>query len=522
MPIASRVKALRIVSRSSFHWPERPDRFSRAALATLLGGTGPAGALAIGAARYPHAPALVDECGSLTFRELQRRSGVLAAQLRRTGAGPGVTVGVIGRNHRTFVEAVVAASTTGADVVLLNTGFAAPELASVVTAEGVRILLHDDEFAEAAAGCNVDTALGGEAMTRLAGEGSGPLRPARPAGRLVVLTSGTTGRAKGAARSHAGAVDTAAAVLERIPLRVRDTQVVAAPLFHAWGLLHLFLGLSRSATAVLHTRFDPAATLDAAVGHRARVLIVVPAMLKRVLELGPERLARADLSALAVIASSGSALGAPLASEVLRRLGPVLYNVYGSTEVALATIATPGDLLRAPGTAGRVAFGSRVEVLDQDGEPVPAGGTGRVFVGSALPFEGYTGGGDKARVGPLMATGDVGHFDRAGRLFVDGRDDDMIVSGGENVFPGEVEDVLAAHPAIADVAVIGVPDDDFGQALAAFVVRRPGADDLTAEAVRDHVRATLARYKVPRRVEFVAELPRTTTGKVLKRRLVTP
>ena len=514
MPIASRVKALRIVSRSSFHWPERPDRFSRAALATLLGGTGPAGALAIGAARYPHAPALVDECGSLTFRELQRRSGVLAAQLRRTGAGPGVTVGVIGRNHRTFVEAVVAASTTGADVVLLNTGFAAPELASVVTAEGVRILLHDDEFAEAAAGCNVDTALGGEAMTRLAGEGSGPLRPARPAGRLVVLTSGTTGRAKGAARSHAGAVDTAAAVLERIPLRVRDTQVVAAPLFHAWGLLHLFLGLSRSATAVLHTRFDPAATLDAAVGHRARVLIVVPAMLKRVLELGPERLARADLSALAVIASSGSALGAPLASEVLRRLGPVLYNVYGSTEVALATIATPGDLLRAPGTAGRVAFGSRVEVLDQDGEPVPAG--------SALPFEGYTSGEDKERRRGLVSSGDLGHFDDTGLLFVDGREDDMIVSGGENVFPGEVEDVLAAHPAIADVAVIGVPDDDFGQALAAFVVRRPGADDLTAEAVRDHVRATLARYKVPRRVEFVAELPRTTTGKVLKRRLVTP
>jgi fatty-acyl-CoA synthase len=402
-------------------------------------------------------------------------------------------------------------------VVLLNTAFAAPELRRVVGGEGVKILLHDDEFAAAAAGCAVEVALSGEAMSRLAGEGR-PLSPSRRAGRLVVLTSGTTGRAKGAARSPAGAVDTAAAVLERIPLRVRDTQVVAAPLFHAWGLLHLFLGLSRSATTVLQRRFDPAATLDAAVAERARVLVVVPVMLKRILELGADTLARADLSPLAVIASSGSALGAPLATEVLRRFGPVLYNIYGSTEVALATIATPRDLYQAPGTAGRVALGSRVEILDEAGDPLPAGRTGRVFVGASLRFDGYTSGEDKERRRGLVASGDLGHFDEAGLLFVDGREDDMIVSGGENVFPREVEDLLAGHPAVADVAVVGVPDDDFGQALAAFVVRRSGAD-LTADAVRDHVRASLARYKVPRRVEFLAELPRTSTGKVLTRRL---
>ena len=519
MAIARRADALRIVTWSNLHWPERPDRLPRAMLASLRDGSGPAGALAVGAARYPQAAALVDDDGAITYDQLVNQSLTLAGGLRRMGAAPGVTVGVLGRNHRTFVEALVAASATGADVVLLNTGFAAPELRRVVASEGVRILLHDDEFADAVAGCPVDAALGEEAMAALASE-SRPRRPGRRAGRVVVLTSGTTGRAKGAARGPAGAVATAAAVLQRIPLRVRDTQVVAAPLFHAWGLLHLFLGLSRSATVVLHRRFDPAVTLDAAVEQRARVLVVVPAMLKRILDLGPDRLVRADLSPLAVITSSGSAPGAPLVREVLRRFGPVLYNVYGSTEVALATIATPRDLLRAPGSAGRVALGSRVEILDPAGERVPAGGTGRVFVGSALRFQGYTSGEDKERRRGLVSSGDVGHFDADGLLFIDGREDEMIVSGGENVFPAEVEDVLAAHPAIADVAVIGVPDDDFGQALAAFVVRRPGAGDLTAEAVRDHVRATLARYKGPRRVEFVAGLPRTATGKVLKRQLV--
>jgi fatty-acyl-CoA synthase len=198
--------------------------------------------------------------------------------------------------------------------------------------------------------------------------------------------------------------------------------------------------------------------------------------------------------------------------------GRVLYNVYGSTEVALATVATPGDLSWAPATAGRVAFGSRVEVVDEAGRPVPAGATGRIFVGSAMGFEGYTSGADKERLRGLVAAGDVGHFDARGRLFVDGREDDMIVSGGENVFPAEVEDVLSLHPGIADVAVTGVDDDEFGQALAAFVVRRPGAA-LSVDDVRDHVRRSLARFKVPRRVVFVDDLPRTATGKVVKRLL---
>lgn len=515
--IARRAGALRIVSQANISWLERPDRLSRAVFASLVSGSGPAGALRTGAARYPNAVAVADEAGTVTYKELARRSLQLGSALRRMGARPGVSVGIMARNHRGFVEALVGASSTGADVVLLNTGFAAPALRDVVASEGVKILLHDDEFAAAAGPCGADAVLDERAISALVGAERRALSPRRP-GRLVVLTSGTTGRAKGAARGGDGALEGAAAILGRIPLRVRDTQVVDAPLFHAWGLLHILLGLSRAATTVLHRRFDPAATLDSVAEHRARVLVVVPVMLKRILELGPEVLVGADTSSLGVIASSGSALGAPLAAEVLRRFGPVLYNVYGSTEVALATIAGPRDLQRSPGTAGRVAFGSRVEILDDRGEPVPAGSTGRVFVGNSMRFDGYTSGEDKERRRGLVSSGDLGHFDERGLLFIDGREDDMIVSGGENVFPAEVEDLLHTHPAVADVAVVGVPDPEFGEALAAYVVRRPGAM-LSADDVCQHVRASLARYKVPRRVEFLTELPRTPTGKVLRRKL---
>ena len=200
------------------------------------------------------------------------------------------------------------------------------------------------------------------------------------------------------------------------------------------------------------------------------------------------------------------------------RFGDVLYNLYGSTEVAWATIATPEDLRAAPGTAGRPPRGTVVKLLDEEGNEVGDGQTGRIFVGNEMAFEGYTGGGSKQNVGGLLSSGDVGHFDAGGRLFIDGRDDEMIVSGGENVFPREVEDLLADHAAVDEVAVIGVADDEFGQRLKAFVVRTDGAT-AGVDELKDHVKANLARYKVPREIEFIDELPRNSTGKVLKREL---
>jgi fatty-acyl-CoA synthase len=294
--------------------------------------------------------------------------------------------------------------------------------------------------------------------------------------------------------------------------------MIAAPMFHSWGFAHFTLAMGLCSTIVLKRKFDPEATLALTAQHACSGLIVVPVMLQRILELDDAVLRRYDLGRLKAVPVSGSALPASLSERWMDLYGDNLYNLYGSTEVAWATIATPADLRAAPGTAGRPPRGTTVRLYDDAGREVGPGETGRIFVRNDLAFEGYTGGGNKAVIDGMLSSGDVGHFDAGGRLFIDGRDDDMIVSGGENVFPGEVEDLLAGHEAVAEAAVFGVDDEQFGQRLKAVVVVRPGKD-LTAAAVKRHVKENLAGYKVPRDVEFVEELPRTSTGKVLKREL---
>jgi fatty-acyl-CoA synthase len=289
----------------------------------------------------------------------------------------------------------------------------------------------------------------------------------------------------------------------------------AAPLGR---LAHLVVGLALSSTLVLRRRFDAAATLHAIDEHGATTLVVVPAMLQRILELGETAIGRHDLGALRVIAASGSPPGA-LATRAMDVFGDVVYNLYGSTEVAWATVATSQDLRDAPATAGRPPRGTVVRLYDDDDREVrQPGRAGRIFVGSEIVFDGYTGGGGKPVLDGLTSSGDVGHLDAQGRLFVDGREDEMIVSGGENVFPSEVEDVVSRLAGVRDVAVVGVDDERFGQRLRAFVVLA-GDAQLAASDVRRHVRANLASFKVPRDVVFVPELPRTATGKVLKRQL---
>jgi fatty-acyl-CoA synthase len=294
--------------------------------------------------------------------------------------------------------------------------------------------------------------------------------------------------------------------------------MIAAPLFHSWGFAHFVLGLALGSTYVLRRRFDPEETLRVTQESGATALVVVPVMMQRILELPEETLARYDLPDLRVTAASGSALPGELATRWMDTFGDNLYNLYGSTEVAWATIATPEDLRAAPGTAGYPPRGTVVRVVDQEGIDVEPGKAGRVFVGNEMAFEGYTGGGGKEVLDGLLSSGDVGHFDENGRLFIDGRDDEMIVSGGENVFPREVEDLLCDHDEIKEVAVIGVDDEEFGQRLKAFVVPKEEAD-LSEDEVKGYVRSNLARYKVPREVEFLDSLPRNATGKVLKREL---
>jgi fatty-acyl-CoA synthase len=288
-----------------------------------------------------------------------------------------------------------------------------------------------------------------------------------------------------------------------------------APMFHALGLTTAMLGVSLGHTLVLRRRFDAVAVLDSIERNRVTTVVAVPAMLSRMVEAYAEE--PTDTSSLRIVFMAGSQLGADLCLRATAAFGPVLYNLYGSTEVAYATIGTPDELAIEPGSVGSPCPGVRVRILDDDGREVARGVSGRIFVRNVMPFSGYTGGGGKEVVDGLMSTGDVGHFDGHGFLHIDGRDDDMIVSGGENLFPGEVEELIASHPDVIEAAAIGVDDDKFGKRLHAFVVRRN--DALTEDAVKDFVKENLARFKVPREVTFLDELPRNPTGKVLKRHL---
>ncbi len=270
---------------------------------------------------------------------------------------------------------------------------------------------------------------------------------------------------------------------------------------------------------MLHRKFKPANVLEDVAKHKVTAIVVVPVMLARMLDALEEMETKPDLSSLRIVFVSGSQLGAELATRALKDIGPVIYNMYGSTEVAFATIAGPKDLQMNPATVGPVVTGVTVKILDDNGNELPQGEVGRIFVGNSFPFEGYTGGGHKQIIDGLMSSGDVGYFDHNGLLFVSGRDDEMIVSGGENVFPAEVEDLISGHPDIVEATALGVDDPDWGGArLRAFVVLREEAE-LTEDAIKNYVREHLARYKVPREVVFLSELPRNPTGKILKREL---
>ncbi len=519
--------------------PLRPDRVVQSLVALRRWGATPAGAYSGAAARYPDRLALVDERGALSFGQLHRRTNALAHGLSKAGISEGDGVAIMCRNHRGFIEATVACSKLGAGALYLNTAFAGPQITDVLAREDPMAVIYDEEFgALVSAGAAgrlrfvawhepsgpTEQAAGGEAeptLEELIARGDdSELTPPAEKGRVVILTSGTTGTPKGAARPQSDSVEPAAALFSKIPLKARETTMIAAPMFHSWGYAHFLLSLPLLSTLVLRRKFDPEETLRAIAQHQASALVVVPVMLQRILELPPETIARYDVSCLKVIAVSGSVLPGELATRVMDTFGDVLYNLYGSTEVAWATIATPEDLRAAPGTAGRSPLGTVVKLLDEQGRVVPQGEVGRIFVANEFQFEGYTDGGGKEIIGGMMRTGDVGRLDADGRLFVEGRDDEMIVSGGENVFPREVEDLLADHEEIEEVAVVGVEDKEFGQRLKAFVVPRNGAA-LTEDAVQAHVKENLARYKVPRDVVFVDELPRNATGKVLKRELRT-
>ncbi len=506
----------------------RPDRAAKVGATFIRWGASPATGIATAAHKYPHETFLIDERGSLGFERVHRRTNALAHAFAEMGIGYGDGVGIMCRNHRGFIEATLAAAKLGASALYLNTMFAGPQLVEVMRREGPKALVYDEEFAGLLDGVDgsVERVIGwsdgdveGQTIESLIASGDeSNLKPPPDKPRFVILTSGTTGTPKGAQRSSPDGLLAMAALIDKIPYRARDTMVVAAPLFHSWGFFHFVMSLPTASTLVLRRRFDEEGTLAAVQDHRAQVLAVVPVMLQRILRLPAETLSSYDLSSLRITSASGSALPGELATEWMDRFGDTVYNLYGSTEVAYATVATPEDLRAAPGTAGRPPRGTVIRLYDEAGSEVPSGGVGRIFVGNEMSFEGYTGGGSKEAIDGLLCSGDVGHIDAAGRLFIDGRDDEMIVSGGENVFPREVEDLLADHSAVVEVAVIGVEDEEFGQRLKAFVVVAAEAD-VSEQELQSHVKANLASYKAPREIEFMDELPRNATGKILKREL---
>ena len=527
--VAYNVGSVKVLVDAGLVRPIRPDRLARIGLTLARWGRSPAAGFISARIRYPDDPAIVDELGTLTFRETNERTNALAHALSDAGVKEGDGVAVMCRNHRGFMESTVALSKLGADALYLNTAFAAPQITEVVQRERPIGIIYDEEFAELLEDAGKrrkrfvawhdSEATDDPTLDELieTGDDADPVPPERE-GRAVILTSGTTGTPKGAARSQPQSLDPAVAFLSKIPLRARQVTHVAAPLFHSWGFAHFTLGMLLGSTYVLRRKFDPEACLAEVSRYRCDSLVVVPVMMQRILALPEETRRKYDLSSLSAVAASGSALPGDLATKWMDEFGDTLYNLYGSTEVAWATIATPEDMRAAPGTAGRPPRGTVVRLYDDQARELPPGDTGRIFVGNEMLFEGYTGGGSKDVIEGLMATGDVGRMDEAGRLFVEGRDDEMIVSGGENVFPKEVEDTLARHPNVAEAAAIGVEDEDFGQRLRAFVVAKDGAK-VTEDELKKHVKSKLANFKVPREIVFVDELPRNATGKVLKREL---
>src|ERR1700754_2885548 len=513
--------------------PLRPDKYVRIAAAMKRENVSAVSGFASAAQRCPDRPGLVDELGTLTWREIDQRCDAFAAALQALPGGQPRVIGIMCRNHRGFIEAVVAANRIGTDLLLLNTSFAGPALAEVVAREGADTVVYDEEFTEI-----VDRALADSpGATRIAAwtddpsaHGDSPTvetmiamhaghepKRATERPRTILLTSGTTGSPKGA-KLTGGDPSALKAILDRTPWHTEEAVVVAAPMFHAWGFSQLIFAAMMACTIVTRRKFDPKATLALVDRHQATGLAVVPVMFDRIMELPEEVRNRYSGRSLRFAAASGSRMRPDVVTAFMDQFGDVIYNNYNATEAGMIATATPEDLRAAPDTAGKAAGGTQIRILDPEFNELPTGEVGTIYVRNDTQFDGYTSGKTKDFHAGFMSSGDVGYLDEAGRLFVVGRDDEMIVSGGENVYPIEVEKTLSAHPEVAEAAVIGVDDEQYGQRLAAFVVLEPDSS-ATPETLKQHVRANLANYKVPREISVLDELPRGSTGKIVRAEL---
>ncbi|MDA3642157.1 AMP-binding protein [Mycobacterium xenopi] len=519
------MRAAASVARSGLI-PWNPFRALAIALAVRRHGRSLATLSAVGAARSPDTLAVVDDFGSITYRQLFERVCRIAGAMHYVyGVRAGSTVAVLARNHRYFAEAVLGAARAGADLLLVNAEMSAEQLTKILARHQPAMLIHDPEYCPTLAGVDCDRVLtygdSDHVLANLAARRAPVPPPVRRLGKLILLTSGTTGLAKSAARRTRpdALVGAALSAAPLVDVRRGSVIYIAAPFFHGFGLAQLAIALLTSSTVVTRSRFDAEHMLDALRRHRVTVLAAVPTMLQRMVDrCGDSAIQLHGTRVRRIITGA-----APISIQLCRRLddlfGPVLVVGYGSTELGVVALAGPDDIAAAPGTVGRPVIGVSVRILREDRSDAASGETGTVFVAGPMKFDEYLGGSDVEVVDGHLNTGDLGHLDQAGRLYIAGREDDMIVSGGENVFATEVENVLAHHPAIADVGVIGVPDNEFGQRLRAYIQPRDDVAAPTPDEVKAFVRERLERYKTPRDVVFVNSLPRNPTGKLLRSRL---
>ena len=481
--------------------PMRPDRLWGVLRTLQRWGRSPAAGTISLAARHPDEAMIVDELGTLTYAEVHERTNALAHALSDAGIVEGDGVGIMCRNHRGFIESTVAVSKLGADALYLNTAFAGPAAGrggGPREATGARSTTRSSRACSRRPASAASASWPGTTRDRandptldelIAGGDPDDVVPPEREGRAVILTSGTTGTPKGASRGNPQSLDPAVArCCRRSRCATRQVNHIAAPLFHSWGFAHFTLGLILGTTFVLRRKFEPEACLAEVARYRCDALAVVPVMMQRIMEL-PED-ARAEVRRWRRCGSSPRA--ARRCPATSRRTGwtpsaTTLYNLYGSTEVAWASIATPPDMRAAPGTAGRPPRGTVVKLFDERG---PRGRRRARPVGSSsatrCSSRATRAAARKDVIGDLMATGDVGRFDDGGRLFVEGRDDEMIVSGGENVFPKEVEDTLARH----DGGVRGRGDRGRGHGVRPAAARVRGARGRQARPARTSSRRT--------------------------------
>ena len=476
--------------------------------------------------------ALYDRNGSMSWSELDVSSNRAANLLRDLGLRGNDRVALLLRNGREIVEVTLGAQKLGIVACPLNTWAKPKELATTLEQAKAKVLVYDAGHVEQLEGCDLDgITLFHVGDDDAALEGSRPLRDAlnaaeagppppftrdRGSAKVVIHTSGTTGTPKGAQRNASAAgIGALANLLSVVPFRRDDIVFCPAPMFHSFGLATFTFGTALGATMVLPERFDPEESLRLIQEHRATTASFVPVMIKRIVSLPKETIQRYDLSSLRIVLASGSAMSAELRLAAMEVFGDVLYDLYGSTEIGWVTIATPEAIKEKPKTQGKPVRGIDVSVFDEKGNKLGANETGELYIKSDILFEGYTSGETKDQRDDYMSIGDVGHIDEDGYLFIEGRADDMVVVGGENVYPIEIEALIESIDGVDEAAVVGVEDEEFGEVLAAFVVGSAAKDKIAKICKKE-----LASYKVPRRIEKLDELPRTSTGKVIKRELV--